>query len=339
MKNITIIFIIILVVLLGWFVYQKSNQFKLPIGDTEKFISDINETNMDTSKREILITDGVKHSISLNEILSGGPAKDGIPSIDAPVFISTKEADEFLNDDSSGVGVEIDGIARFYPYQILVWHEIVNDKFGDKPVLITYCPLCALSVVYDPVVDGKYYEFGVSGKLWQSNLLMFNRTGDEKTESLWSQVLGEAVVGESTGAKLNIIPSSILKYVDWKKKYPDTEVLSKDTGAARSYGRDPYEGYYTDDTVGFGATFDDDRLHSKEFVLGVELNGKFKAYHIPALKEGETQDQFMGENIIIEKDKFGAVRMFVGVDKTELPYIAGFWFSWLVVHPDTELFK
>jgi len=344
-----------MVAVLGFFISRNSNQFKLPAGETtvvevgsaeepaekteekDKENDEEEEKIMRISKREILITDGVKHSIPLNEILSGGPPKDGIPSIDAPKFISPVEADKFLTDEAAGLGLIYKGESKFYPYQILVWHEIVNDVIGGEPVLVTYCPLCATGVVFDRRVGGKAQEFGVSGKLWQSNLLMYNRSGDEKTESLWSQVLGEAVLGPNTGEKLEILPSDTILYGDWKKENPETKVLSRETGAARSYGQDPYGDYYTSESVSFGAFFNDSRLHPKAFVLGIEVDGKFKAYDKEALPEGVMTDNFAGLEIRIEKSAIGEVRMSIG--QKALPYIGGFWFSWLAVHPETELFK
>lgn len=291
------------------------------------------------SGRKILLTDGVKHSIPLNEILSGGPPKDGIPSIDSPKFVSTSEADKFLNDEETGTGLCLSGDCRFYPYQILVWHEIVNDTVGGQPALITYCPLCLTGIVFERKLEGKAVEFGTSGKLWQSNLVMYNRTDDPKKESLWSQVLGEAVVGEFTGTALKIIPSDVIRYGDWKKAHPGTKVLSKDTGANRAYGFDPYGDYYTSNQVSFGASFNDNRLSPKEFVLGINVGGKFKAYHSAALKVGETRDTFNGQTIFVDKTSEGIVRMFKGEKREPLPYVGGFWFSWLAVHPETELFK
>lgn len=269
-----------------------------------------------------------------SEILSGGPGKDGIPSIDDPVFISHTEA-TFLEDDDPGIGLEVNGIARFYPFEILVWHEIVNDTVASIPLAVTYCPLCLTGVTYERRLNGETIEFGVSGKLWKSNLLMYNRADDLADESLWSQVLGRAVQGPHTGTRLTIYPSDTVRFSDWVAAHPGTEVLSRSTGALRPYGVDPYGDYYTNRDVSFGATFDDDRLHPKEYVLGVEHNGNTKAYVADALPVGTTRDTFAGAAIRIEKTQTGTVRMFA--DDEPLPLIGGFWFSWLAVHPDTEL--
>tara|TARA_B100000745_G_scaffold300606_1_gene255898 strand:+ start:1482 stop:2387 length:906 start_codon:yes stop_codon:yes gene_type:complete len=268
-----------------------------------------------------------------SEIINGGPGKDGIPSIDAPTFVSAEEA-TFVSAEDFGIGLNIDGDIRFYPFQILVWHEIVNDRVGDKAVAVTYCPLCRTGVTYERIVRGEEVEFGVSGKLWKSNLLMYNR-GDE--ESLWSQVLGRAVVGPHTGEVLTLVSSDTVRFGDWKRKHPSTKVLSQNTGAVRAYGTDPYGDYYTNEEVSFGATFNDARLHPKAYVIGVEVDGAFKAYEADALPVGITNDTFNDVEITIEKSDIGEVRMFA--DDIPLPYIGGFWFSWLAVHPTTELWE
>lgn len=335
MKSPVKIFILLgLVGIAGVIWYMQANRFSVPSG--EMVTAPLSDSNMKETTREIFITDGTKHSIPLDEILSGGPGKDGIPSIDNPVFISAKES-SFLNNTDPGVGLVVKGESRFYPYRILVWHEIVNDTIQGEPVLITYCPLCATGIVFERVVAGVEQEFGVSGRLWRSNLLMYNRANDEKSESLWSQVLGEAVLGVNTGEKLTVVPSDIVRWADWKKLHPDTKILSANTGAVRDYGRDPYEDYYTSESVSFGASFSDTRLHPKALVAGIEINGKYKSYSIEALKVGETRDTFEGKDVVVSKDSAG--RIAVTASGERVTHIPSFWFSWLSVHPETELFK
>jgi len=372
MKPIYIILIVIILIVVGMLLTNNINQFKLPEGESvpadtlsDTDVGDVNSTvgaehiNIEdgmenfnskkstntggtlarTHERELFITDGVKHSIPIDEILSGGPPKDGIPSIDDPKFISTKDADDFLESDAVGLGLFYKGQARFYPYQVLVWHEIVNDTVAGDPVLVTYCPLCATAIAFNRTLEGESTTFGVSGKLWQSNLLMYNRTDDPDKESLWSQVLGEAVLGEFTGTKLSIVPSDVVRYGEWKGLHTDTEVLSRDTGTTRIYGSDPYDGYYTSESVSFGATFNDKRLHPKEFVLGVEVNGLFKAYQKDKLPVGTTEDSFAGKTLNIQKNTAGVVNITDKNTGSEVPIIGGFWFSWLAVHPETQLYK
>ncbi|MEX2515102.1 MAG: DUF3179 domain-containing protein [Candidatus Paceibacterota bacterium] len=339
---IVVIVLLLAAVAAAW--YLQRADFPLPSGESvsveETSDEDVESTFEQTASvgggRDIRITDGTRHSIPLDEILSGGPGKDGIPSIDDPKFISPDEAD-FLVADDIGLGLTIEGESRFYPYKILVWHEIVNDTLAGEPVMVTYCPLCATGIVFERKVAGEVQEFGVSGRLWQSNLLMYNRADSEDEESLWSQVLGEAVVGPNTGERLPIIRSDIVQFGDWIERNPDTTVLSRDTGASRNYGRDPYGGYYSSDSVSFGAEFTDDRLHPKDLVHGVEIDGQFKAYHHDALAVGTTIDQFAGSEITITKSDIGEVSF--SADGESLSSIPGFWFSWVAVHPESELYQ
>lgn len=288
-----------------------------------------------SENRSVTETDGTRHSIPLGEILDGGPGKDGIPSIDEPKFESAHKATSFLNDEDPGIGLIVNGEARFYPYRILVWHEIVNDSIQGTPVLVTYCPLCATGIVFDRRVDGVAEEFGVSGKLWQSNLLMYNRAVNEKNESLWSQVLGEAVVGVHTEKTLAVIPSDIMRWGEWKKLHPDTKALSSDTGTSRNYGRDPYGDYYTSESIMFGSQFRDTRLHPKALILGIRIGETYKAYPLDKIPEGASADVFDKKIITIERT--GEVVRFRDGD-TNLSSVPAFWFSWLAVHPDTKLF-
>lgn len=324
---------IVMLGVVGVLWYLQSRQFPLPSGETVSSTASIGESA--SSSRDIVVTDGVRHSIPLDEILSGGPGKDGIPSIDNPKFVSAVQA-SYLTDADLGLGLTVNGESRFYPYRILVWHEIVNDVISGQPVLVTYCPLCATGIVFDRRFDDEVQGFGVSGRLWQSNLLMYNRTKNESDESLWSQVLGEAVLGVHTGKRLSVIRSDIIRFGDWKKAHPDTQVLSEDTGTIRSYGRDPYGDYYTSESVSFGASFNDTRLHPKALVHGIEIGGKHKAYHDDALT-GTITDTFAGKSIVITKTDAGELRFTAGGEP--LASIPGFWFSWLAVHSETELFK
>lgn len=290
--------------------------------------------------KEIMITDGYKHSVPLNEIKGGGPPQDGIPPIDNPKFITVAEADDFLTDEEPGIAYAQAGIDRFYPFQILVWHEIVNDTFEGQRALITYCPLCLSGIVFDPIVQGERVEFGTSGKLWNSNLVMYDR----KTDSLWSQILGEAIGGEMTGTSLAVLTSDQIRYGDWKKLHSDGQVLSRDTGSFRVYGNDPYGDYYTTPGTYFPVNAQDDRLEDKDFVLGIVIDGQAKAYYPPAVKEqGTVEDNFAGKTIIAEYiEEIDAVRLFEKLDDGTLERInpfANFWFSWVAVHPDTELYK
>lgn len=211
-------------------------------------------------------TDFSKHEVPLSEFRSGGPGRDGIPPIDKPKTVSQQEADEFLDDREPVLVVEQGGAVRAYPIQILVWHEIVNDDLGGRPIAVTYCPLCNSSVVFDRRVDGRMLTFGTTGNLRRSDLVMWDR----QTQSWWQQLSAEAVVGKLSGERLEVLASQTLSWGDFRRSFPQGDVLSRDTGFKRDYGRNPYVGYDERDSQPFlfdGET--DDRLPPKEHVLAV----------------------------------------------------------------------
>lgn len=245
----------------------------LYLGDSTQTSINNSEDSTTQSKLSMMETDGVKHLIPLDKIKGGGPPKDGIPSIDNPVFASVEDS-SFMSDSDTVIGLEINGEVKAYPLFILVWHEIVNDYVGGIPVLVTYCPLCYTNQVFERIIDGQEVEFGTSGKLYNSNLLMYDRL----TESYWSQALGIAVKGELTGYSLNLIPFDVITWGDWKKLHPDTLVLTTNTGHIRSYATDPYGNYYTEPRIMFPVENYDDRLFPKEIIIGFNENGIYKAY-------------------------------------------------------------
>ncbi len=183
-------------------------------------------------------TDFSKHSVDLDEIFSGGPPKDGIPSIDEPVFKPVAEITD-LGPQEPVIGLTINGDARAYPLRILTWHEIANDTVGGVPVAITYCPLCNSAIVFDRRVEGEATEFGTTGKLRNSDLVMYDRA----TESWWQQFLGEAIIGERTGTQLKYIPARLESWERFAARHPEGKVLVPNNPNMRAYGMNPYAGY------------------------------------------------------------------------------------------------
>ncbi len=242
-------------------------------------------------------TDFSKSSIDFSELLSGGPSKDGIPAIDNPQFVSVAEGDDFLAGREPVIALELNGDARAYPIQILIWHEITNDTVGGVPVTVTFCPLCNSAIVFEREFGGVVYDFGVSGLLRKSDLVMFDR----QTESWWQQFTGEAIVGELTGTLLALVPASIVSWDDFKATYADGQVLSRDTGFSRNYGQNPYAGYDTTDGNPFLFRGDlDGRLSPVERVAAVELNGETVAYPFSLLEEQiVVHDTIGGEPIVV----------------------------------------
>ena len=243
-------------------------------------------------------TNWEKRLISSDELLSGGPPRDGIPSIDNPRFISQSEAEAWLDGREPVIALEINGDARAYPLQILTWHEIVNDEVGGLPVAVTFCPLCNAAIVFDSRVNGETFAFGVSGLLRKSDMVMYDRT----TETLWQQLDGRAIIGDLAGMRLTFLPSLLVSFDDFRQAFPDGVVLSRDTGHNRRYGQNPYIGY---DTVGGVDPFlfqgeIDRRLPAVERVVAVTIGALDIAYPFSLLAEaGVVHDTVDGREIVI----------------------------------------
>jgi Protein of unknown function (DUF3179) len=216
-------------------------------------------------------TDFSRHSVPLREFISGGPPRDGIPPLDDPKLEPVDSADEWLKDREPVLAAEIGGRARAYPMQILIWHEIVNDRLGGRAIAVTYCPLCNSSLVFDREVAGVgVLRFGTTGNLRHSDLVMW----DDRTESWWQQFTGEAIVGKLTGTRLEVLPSQTLSWADFKAHHPDGDVLSNDTGFDRVYGANPYQHYDDPDSDPFLLEGKPDRrLPPKERVVAIKRDG------------------------------------------------------------------
>jgi len=193
--------------------------------------------------REWPNTDFSKHSIDYGEVLSGGPPRDGIPSIDNPKFVPLSEIDDIAPTEPV-IGLEVNGVARAYPLRVLTWHEIVNDQIGGLPVAVTYCPLCNAAIVFERYIGGRILEFGTTGKLRHSDLIMYDR----QTESWWQQFLGEAIAGAMPGRRLETVPARLESFGKFAARHPKGEVLVPNNPLMRAYGANPYVGY---DSSGF----------------------------------------------------------------------------------------
>jgi hypothetical protein len=257
--------------------------------------SDSSEIPPPGAEREFT-TDFSKHNVPYSEILSGGPPKDGIPSIDEPQFIPVNEADEWLNDREPVVFVQVGDDARAYPIQILMWHEIVNDTVGNEPLIVSFCPLCNTAIAFKRTFDGNVLDFGTTGRLRYSNLIMYDR----QTETWWQQATGDAIAGEHTGAQLEFYPAAMISWADFKELYPDGKVLSRDTGHPRDYGRNPYFGYDDINQTPFlfsGTT--PNQLPPMARVLTVDMNGEAVAYPYDVLSELNVINDAVGGNDVV----------------------------------------
>jgi hypothetical protein len=258
-------------------------------------------------------TDFSRASIPFSEIASGGPPKDGIPAIDVPRFTGVEEV-EFLDDAEPLILVRVGGATRAYPIQILIWHEIVNDKLGGVPVSVTFCPLCNTAIVFDRRVDGRILDFGTTGNLRNSDLVMYDR----QTESWWQQFSGEAIVGELTGTRLDQLPARIVSWSEVRREYPQAKVLARpgtvnrpgdQTFSDRPYGSNPYTGY--DDVSSppfFPAEGDDDRrLQPKERVVFLEAGAEAVAVPFTALRERQEITVEIGGRMLVVRWRPGVV--------------------------------
>jgi hypothetical protein len=184
-------------------------------------------------------TDFSRHTVPYDQILSGGVSKDAIPAIDEPQFVGVTDADAWLQPKEAVVVVQIGDEARAYPIRILTWHEIVNDVIDETPVAVTYCPLCTTVIAFDRRLDDRVLDFGTTGRLRFSNLVMYDR----QTESWWQQGSGQGIAGEFAGRQLTFLPVALIAWEDFRAARPEGRVLSRETGYTRDYGRNPYPGY------------------------------------------------------------------------------------------------
>ena len=270
------------------------------------------------------------------EIRQGGPPRDGIPSIDSPKFISPDQVD-FMKDSDYVLGVVHKGIAKAYPISILNYHEIVNDRFDNENIVITYCPLCGSGMAFLGNIQGQNKTFGVSGLLYNSDVLLYDR----QTQSLWSQIMGKAVSGVESGKELTFIPTFYTTLKHWKTLHTETLVLSTQTGHQRDYTTTPYQGYEKTDLLMFPVNNSSNKLAKKARVLGVEVDGKYKAYPLKQLrrtKQAIIEDSFNGQDLQIHFDKASESARVVKADGTEIPGVTLFWFAWYAFHPETEIY-
>jgi hypothetical protein len=276
--------------------------------------------------------------IPASQIFSGGPEKDGIPSIDDPKFVKPRDAD-YMKDDDRVLGITIDGVSRAYPIKILNWHEIVNDSIGDVFFTITYCPLCGTGVAFDSTIKGEVLSFGVSGLLYNSDVLLYDR----ETESLWSQLLSKAVTGKYQGTSLKMLPVMHTTWADWKRLQSSTLVLSNNTGYRRSYNRDPYSGYEQSERLYF-PVFNKapKKYHPKEKVLGVVAGETYKAYPFIELNKHDREkfaDSVNGKSFTIHWNKKEQSGYILDEDGSIVPLVQGYWFAWYAFHPDTQIYS
>lgn len=362
-KSVVLLGLIAMVVSVGLLVaYTGDSKDEGDVVDVNSSLS--NSTEVEKT------SDGTKYTVHPDKLVQGCPGMDCIPSIDDPGYVPADEAD-WLDEDARVIGLEIDGETRAYPLSILSRHEIVNDQIEGEPVAVTYCPLCRSGVTYSREVNGEVLEFGVSGKLHEANLVMYDRD----SETYWNQITGKAIVGVKVPQELELIFSSITTWDEWKNGNPDTKVLSRDTGIypETTYDTESYRGYRKTERVGFGVDEVDDRLSSKELVHGIKVGNSSKAYPDKAVEEqGLIKDNLDNRTVLVFRSpEDGTVKALLK-QKDDLDYrledshigdskggewsftgdkIGGegsmkqvapqsfYWFAWSKFNPHTQVYK
>ncbi len=270
--------------------------------------------------------------IAVEEILAGGPPRDGVPALDHPAYVAADAAP--WPDDAMVIGVVSGGASRAYPIAILDWHELVNDSLGGRPILVSYCPLCGTGIVFDRRLGDAARTFGVSGLLYRSDLLLYDR----ETESLWSQISSQAVTGASRGQRLTLVRSRMQRWRTWRELHPDTTVLTRATGHRRNYGRSPYGDYATSSRLMFPVAVDR-RYHPKTLTLGLRVPGvAARAYPSVELirSGGRVEESFQGHRVQVSFD--AVEKSFEVSAPQEVEVVEGFWFAWAAFHPETSVF-
>jgi len=279
-------------------------------------------------------TQGAK--VDLGAIQQGCAVQDCIPAITKPQFDSAAAASRWLNDGDVVFGSSYGGVQRAYPQRILNWHEIVNDVVAGSPILVTFCPLCGSALAFHRTMDGHTVTFAVSGLLYNSDLIMYDR----RTGSLWQQFTGRAIVGPAAqrNERLTEIGITTTTWGAWKRSYPRTQVLSQNTGYDRNYDQYPYGSYEQDNEIYFGIQHTDRRLPLKAVVYGIQIGGKSKAYTADLLeKRRALVDVIGGHRIALREERSGTIRVVDVTTGHAVLSLRTFWFAWATFHPDTEL--
>lgn len=273
--------------------------------------------------------DTTRKSVPLGKLMQGCPARDCIPSIDSPKYVPADEAD-YVSDDDLVITLAYRGEHFAFPTKILDHHEIVNDTFAGIPLAITWCPLCGSAVGIERTVAGTITTFGVSGVLYNSDLVLYDRA----TETLWDQIEAQGIVGPMTGERLTLVPVSMAKWGRWRAKHPDTMVLTTDTGFDKDYTTDRFAEYRESTRLFMPVSATSDRLHAKTVVYGFDLDAGKIAY-TEALLANPYTHELAGEEAAVTLSEDGTVTMRRD-GETQYP-IRLFWFAWYTFHPDTEL--
>ncbi len=288
-------------------------------------------------KKVSLQNDFTGAKVKPEDLLQGCFGQDCIQSIDKPLFEDAQKV-AWLQENDIVLTLKYKGVQRVYPQRILNWHEIINDEVAGDPIAITFCPLCGSAVAFERKVDGVITQFGVSGKLHDSDLIMYDRYEG----NLWQQITGQALVGPGArrNEKLKPILLGITTWGEWIKEHPNSQVLSRNTGFTRDYNQYPYGTYEQDDQLLFGVKGLNKSLQIKTVVYGVEVNGKSKAYPARIFdKNAVIEDSLDETKLRLEKTASGEIEVTNLQTNEKIIPLRLFWFAWAAFHPDTELYK
>lgn len=292
----------------------------------------VNNYRTDILRDQFKYSEKSRRSIELSELSQGCPRVDCIPAINQPEFGAISDI-TFLHKKDTMMVVEYNGILKAYPRKIMQSHEIVNDYFAGKPLMISYCPLCGTAVAFIPIIDGRRVEFGVSGLLHNSDLVMYDR----KTASLWGQITGRAIVGSKTGERLKTVSVGVLSWDELKQQYPDSQILLRPKGNKSQYKKFRYKKYTQSQKLMFPVSARDARLAAKKFVYGIEIDNEFIAFEEKYLKKRSPLVESFGKRtlqVAYDKGKVTATDKKTG---EQFNVLRVYWFAWYAFHPETHL--
>ena len=330
----------LLVGLLGWQVHQRREFWRSVWTEGTLFPGEPGNTalaQVGGRSGRTSAFDLSKVTVPANEIHGGGPPKDGIPALTNPKLIPARDA-RYLRPQDRVIGFVTGDDPRAYPLKILNYHEIVNDRVADLPVAVTYCPLCDSAAVFDRRTPLGEREFGVSGLLYNSNVLMYDRGG--RPESLWSQVQTEGISGPAAEKPLTALPVELTTWQDWQARYPATKVLSPQTEHQRDYDRNPYAGYFDQPQLMFPARPTSDRLPTKARVLAVWTENAARAYPESAFsrQRNRAEEEIGGKKVVVEFNPDARSLRVVNADEG-VQWMYSLWFAWYAFRPETSVFE
>jgi len=274
--------------------------------------------------------------VPAKHIEAGGPPKDGIPALTKPKTIKTKDA-TFLTDTDRLVAVTIDDQSRAYPIRVLNYHECINDELAGIPIAVIYCPLCDSVSVVSRKLGNQVREFGISGLLLNSNVLLYDRTD----QALWTQLGFKAISGPLAGKSLSHLDNwRLTTFGQWRKAKPDSTIVNLKTGYIRNYARNPYRSYFTDDALMFSVSHKRARFKNKTPIIGIKLGDTARAYPIATIKaapDGRIRDRIGSSFVELRADpKSGSIEIIKSPPDAQVAHT--FWFSWVAFHPKTQVY-